>query len=191
MLVLGLWLAAASAPTDSTQRGQTFSCSAEPDPIELSTNDPKKLYEEDFRMPMGVRYWGLEGVRFRTPGDSNTAEPIGGRIIFEGKGDNDESFGLYATYNRIGSDGQSESQRFWVYYPSLGPGPEFEGVKVDVIEKVATADTLGLVLRGLDGELEREYRIHISGRQGKGTFERLERRSSGPWRVRLSYRLTK
>ena len=190
LLVLALWLAVSSAPTDSTGRGQTFSCSHEPDPIHLSTNDPKRLYEEDFKMPMGVRYWGLTGVRYRTPGDSSTAQALNGRIIFES---DDESFGLMANDGQANAEGQPETQRYWVHYPSYveGGGLRFAGVPIEVVEKAATADTLGLLLRGTDGALEHEYRIHISGRLGRGSFEHLERRGSGPWLLRLRYDMTK
>lgn len=191
--MLALWLAATSAPTDSTQRGKTFGCSYEPDPIHLSTNDSTRLYEEDFKMPMGVRYWGLTGVRYGTPGDSSTAQALNGRIIFEGKSGDDESFGLMASYDRVDAEGRSESQRYWVHYPSHleGGGLRFEGVPIEVVQKAATSDTLGLLLRGTDGALEHEYRIHISGRLRRGSFEHIERRGSGPWLLRLRYDMTK
>ena len=194
MLMLCLWLVAASTPTDSTQRGKSFSCSYEPGPIKLSTSDPKKLHEEDFVAPIGYRLWSLEGLDYGTPGDTATARAITGRMIYE-SGEDGSGFALRVNYAYANEKGEpaspEETRRFGVNYPITGSAPQFEGVTVDVVQKVSNADTLGLILHGVDGTIELEYRIHISSRLGKGTFERLERRDSGPWGVRLSYRLTK
>lgn len=185
------WLAAASAPTDTTSRGQSFGCSTEPQALELSSTSAKTLYEQDFRMPMGVRYWALSGVRFATPGDSATAQPLSGRIIFEGPRDGDESFGLRADYSLTDAQGRPEQQRFWVFTPSPGAQQQFEGVPIEVVAKAASADTLGLLLRGTSGALEHEYRIHISGRLGRGSLECRQRPPGGAWATRLRLDFTR
>ncbi len=185
LVALGLWLAFSGAPTDSTQRGTTFSCSAEPGPISLSTEDPKKLYAHDFTMPMGRKYWSARYALFSQPGDSTTLSQGTGRMRV--LPDDDGDFELLFEHDQ--PMGAPEIRRYMVWYRSVGSLPEFEGLAVDVARKQASASGLDLLLRARENDLEIEYRFVVSG--DRGHFERLERRGTAPWQPRFRYELSR